>query len=92
MFLSYQVCYLPTNSDDESPVEDAPCSAPETTFSPLAALIAILWGVAILSAFLVLALNKAPAGMPLVGSCSAAISANCQRTDEDSQEYSSYVQ
>ena len=92
IFLSYQVCYFPTNSDDESPVIDAPCSAPETAFSPLAALIAILWGVAILSAFLMIALKKAPADMPLVGSCSAAISANCQRPNEDSQGFSSHVQ
>ena len=92
IFLSYQVCYLPTNSNDESPVEDTPCSAPETAFSPFTALIAILWGVAILAAFLLLALKKAPANMPVVGSCSAAISANCQRPNGDSQGFSLHVQ
>lgn len=92
IFLSYKVCYLPTNSDAESPTEDTPCSAPEIAFSPLAILITILWGVAMLVAFFLFTLKRAPADMPLVGSCSAANSANCQRPNEDSQGFSSDVE
>ena len=77
VFLAVVAEYLP-NGKLDSPVAIASCG-----FSPIAMIITIVLGFVLVLATFAVGQRKYNASMPLVGSCSIAISAACHRPEWD---------
>jgi hypothetical protein len=69
-----------------TPVAIATCG-----FSPIAMVIVLIAGTAIIAATIALGYRRYNPGIPLVGGCSGAISAACHRPDWDTNAYVSAV-